>query len=1067
VKVKGLPGKISAIAAAQLGDYSLALTPDGSVWAWGRNDEGQLGIGSVGKQGCKCSRPVRLGTLSNIKAIAASGGAGAVLKSDRTVWAWGNNQFGQLGRGKLGGTNPTPGQVMGLSGVRALAGGGGFLLALRSDRTVMSWGINTFGELGIGTTSDNPVPHKVGVTATTASAGTSDHGSRIGPISTTTLLLILLASAVPIAAIVASRRRRPPPGPVPFPTPGYAAGYVPGQGAPASAFPGAAAPQPGLARPPGAGVAELEGAWREYGRRVLFLSRVDLFANATRDALAQVAMKLKLRTVPAGGIVCREGEIGDQSFLVEAGTLAVVAELDGRPRELALVGPGEFFGETALLGGGRRSATIRATTDAQLWALSASDFEDLLAREPEVAKAVRRAAAHRTAPGRTGFFEIERRNLAPAQDGQELRLGRSPDNDVVFGSRLVSGHHALITPIDGAFRLRDLDSTNGTYVNGVQIRTAELNDGDEIWVADERFVFDSRAIHRSIEPHGIRLDATALSKEVSGGKRLLQDVTFSILPGEFVAIVGGSGAGKTTLMDALSGVRPPTSGQVLYNGRDYYRDLALFRNVLGYVPQDDIIHTGLPLRVTLRHAAKLRLPADASPADLNEVVEKALAQLELTAQADVKVAQLSGGQRKRASIGGELSTEPRIFFLDEPTSGLDPFTDAQMMELLRRLADDGSTVVLTTHATKNVMLCDKVVFLARGGHLAFVGRPQRALWYFEAESFDTIYKRLAEEGTPEEWGQRFASSDDFRQVLGDQLWAAESAVTAEARTSLGESRGPGGLTRQLRQLAVLTRRSFDLLVHNPSDLPSLVMPPILFSVLALALFHSGAFRPNASSVAPLQILFLIAFSAFIFGLLFGVQEIVKEFAIFRRERLVNLGIVPYVLSKIAILAPLLTLLLLVMVGILRLTSRLPSGGFDLYGPLLLTLVLTGFVGLALALFTSALVSTPQQATDMLSVWIMPQVLFGGALLAVPAMNVIGRVISTIAPVRWSFEALGNIADLTTHFQTDTTQIGPGLAIEYAGSFDRHPAQNWIILALFIVVPLALTCLVLRRKTTAR
>src|SRR5439155_6402556 len=188
------------------------------------------------------------------------------------------------------------------------------------------------------------------------------------------------------------------------------------------------------------------------------------------------------------------------------------------------------------------------------------------------------------------------------------------------------------------------------------------------------FVFDSRAIHRSIEPHGIRLDATALSKEVSGGKRLLQDVTFSILPGEFVAIVGGSGAGKTTLMDALSGVRPPTSGQVLYNGRDYYRDLALFRNVLGYVPQDDIIHTGLPLRVTLRHAAKLRLPADASPADLNEVVEKALAQLELTAQADDKVAQLNSGHRKRASIGGQLSTEPRIFFLDEPTSGLDPFT---------------------------------------------------------------------------------------------------------------------------------------------------------------------------------------------------------------------------------------------------------------------------------------------------------------------------------------------------------------------------------------------------------
>src|SRR5207237_914557 len=86
----------------------------------------------------------------------------------------------------------------------------------------------------------------------------------------------------------------------------------------------------------------------------------------------------------------------------------------------------------------------------------------------------------------------------------------------------------------------------------------------------------------------------------------------------------------------------------------------------------------------------------------------------------------SGGQRKRASIGVELLTRPRVFFLDEPTSGLDPATDAQMMRLLRRLADDGGTVVLTTHATRNVMLCDRIVFLARGGHLAFVGTPRRA-----------------------------------------------------------------------------------------------------------------------------------------------------------------------------------------------------------------------------------------------------------------------------------------------------------------------------------------------------
>jgi energy-coupling factor transporter ATP-binding protein EcfA2 len=471
--------------------------------------------------------------------------------------------------------------------------------------------------------------------------------------------------------------------------------------------------------------------------------------------------------------------------------------------------------------------------------------------------------------------------------------------------------------------------------------------------------------------------------------------------------------------------------------------------------------------LTLRHAARLRLPRDTSEADIDAAVDTALTQLELAQQADVKVVQLSGGQRKRASIGVELLTQPKIFFLDEPTSGLDPFTDSQMMTLLRRLADSGSTVILTTHATANVLQCDKVVFLARGGHLAFVGTPQGALRYFRADSFDQIYQRLAEEGTPEEWSNRFRNSEEYQRVLVDQLQADGSAAAEVQRQSLGDSRGPRGFSHGLHQFAVLARRAFDLIRHNPKTLPSLIMPPILFTFLAIALFRSGAFDPTRTSSAPLQIVFLLAFSAFIFGLLFAIQEIVKEYAVFRRERLVNLGILPYVLSKLALLAPLLAVLLVVMVAILRVTGRLPHSGIGVYGRLLLTLFLIGFVGLGFALFTSALVSTPQQATDMLSVWIMPQVLFGGALLAVPQMNIIGRIISALAPVRWAFEALGQITDLDTHFQTDTTQLGAGLAVAYGDSFLRNPVENWVILVVFAIAPIVLTCVVLKRKTTAR
>ena len=893
-------------------------------------------------------------------------------------------------------------------------------------------------------------------------------------------------------------------------------------------------------------------------RRIQLLSGSGHFAEVSHDVLAQVATLLKPLTVPAGGIVCREGEPGDHFFLIETGTLAVTADVGGQPRELALLGPGQAFGETALVGQESRRATVRATTDAHLWALSAEDFQDLRTRHPEIETVVQRATAQRDAT-RPGVFNVEKpaiaaeqpsgrvrigrdpdndmvfasslvsghhaeiefdgdvarlRDLdstngtfvngnriqavdlndgdeigvgderftfdrravqaslapptpAPASASTQIRIGRAADNDIVFESRLISAHHALIESVDGGYRLRDLNSTNGTFINGARIRSAALNDGDEIWVGDERFIFDRRAIHSTPESNGIRIDATELTREVRGGKRLLNDISLSILPGEFVAIVGGSGAGKTTLMDAMSGVHPATSGRLLYNGREYYQNLAFFRNVLGYVPQDDIIHTGLPARVTLRHAARLRLPLDTSPAELDQAVEKALAELELTQQADLKVGMLSGGQRKRASIGVELLTEPRIFFLDEPTSGLDPFTDAQMMGLLRSLADGGSTVILTTHATMNVMLCDKVVFLARGGYLAFVGPPQRALEYFEADSFNTIYQRLAEEATPEEWSQRFRDSSDYQQVVADQLRPPEADLEGGPPQSLAESAPSFGLDRAVRQFTVLSRRSFDLFRYNPSNLPSLVLPPVIFSLLALALFGSNVFGSNENSAAALQIVFLITFSAFIFGLLFAVQEIVKEFPIFRRERLVNLGVVPYVLSKTTVLAPLLVVLLIVMVGILRVTGRLPDAGFDLYGKMMLTLVLTAFAGLALALFTSALVVTSQQATDMLSVWIMPQVLFGGALVAVPLMNVVGQAFSAVAPVRWSFEAVGQIVDLPGQFDSDTSRIGPGLAIQYEGSFTRDPAQNWLILLLFIVIPLALTCVVLKRKTTPR
>src|SRR5262249_24390126 len=161
------------------------------------------------------------------------------------------------------------------------------------------------------------------------------------------------------------------------------------------------------------------------------------------------------------------------------------------------------------------------------------------------------------------------------------------------------------------------------------------------------------------------------------------------------------GAGKTTLLNALCGLVPAQSGQVLLNGASLYDQPARWRRLIGYVPQEDIVHTELTPRQALAYAARLRLPA-ATPADEREAaVDKTLALLELSERAEVRIDRLSGGQRKRVSVGVELIGRPRLLFLDEPTSGLDPSTEAKLMRTLRELALQGCTVLCTTHIMEN------------------------------------------------------------------------------------------------------------------------------------------------------------------------------------------------------------------------------------------------------------------------------------------------------------------------------------------------------------------------------
>jgi ABC-type multidrug transport system ATPase subunit len=263
----------------------------------------------------------------------------------------------------------------------------------------------------------------------------------------------------------------------------------------------------------------------------------------------------------------------------------------------------------------------------------------------------------------------------------------------------------------------------------------------------------------------IRLDAQGLSKSAEGTK-ILSDVSLSIHPGEFIGLLGPSGAGKSTLLNALNGFRPADQGRVLLNGTNLYEKFDRFRSLLGYVPQDDIVHTSLSVLKALKYSALLRLP-QVKAKEAEQKAKRIIRTLGLEAQAKIKVKKLSGGQRKRVSLGIELLTSPPLLFLDEPTSGLDPGLEERMMQLFHKLSRGGRTVILTTHIMESLHLLDLVAILNKGW-LVFYGPPKLALSTFNVEEFSDIYSKL-EKFDPAALAHQYRTSPIYKKFVSSRL----------------------------------------------------------------------------------------------------------------------------------------------------------------------------------------------------------------------------------------------------------------------------------------------------------
>jgi len=593
-----------------------------------------------------------------------------------------------------------------------------------------------------------------------------------------------------------------------------------------------------------------------------------------------------------------------------------------------------------------------------------------------------------------------------------LRIGRAKDNDIVLADLSVSRHHAELRHVAGGYEIADLDSHNGTFLNGVRVHRALVTEQDIVGIGPATFRLADGELRQFMDTGDVSLVAQDLTVRISG-KVLLDRVSFPIGERSLVAVIGPSGAGKTTLLNALTGIRPATEGAVLYDNRDLYSHYAELRHRIGLVPQEDVIYQPLTPRRSLGYAAELRFPGDTSREErqgrVGEVIDE-LQLMETTKErphpaADTQAAALSGGEKKRVSIALELLTKPSVLFLDEPTSSLDVELKEDVVNSMRDLAKEGRTVVMVTHDLDYLDKCDRVLVLVPGGKMAYYGPPDEGLRYFGTPSWVDVYRTFRSE--PErDWAGDFRRSSCYQQYVA-------SGLAGEVPESAREAAKPPPAPRSgPAQLFILCRRYVALITADRSFLIWLAaLPVVLGGLIALSAGGPGLAGP-VNEKALTTLLFLVIIASFTGGFS-SVRELIKERPMYLRERTAGLSAGAYLLSKVVVLGCIAALqaVLLVVVGVAW--ARLPVHGALItsmpLAELMLDVVVLSVASMTLGLLVSALVASSDKTMTILVILSIAQVMLSGGVAGI-LKDGLNRV-SYLAPARWGFAAAASTVDL--------------------------------------------------------
>ncbi|MCQ2084120.1 MAG: ATP-binding cassette domain-containing protein [Bacteroidaceae bacterium] len=506
----------------------------------------------------------------------------------------------------------------------------------------------------------------------------------------------------------------------------------------------------------------------------------------------------------------------------------------------------------------------------------------------------------------------------------------------------------------------------------------------------------------------------------------LHNFSFSLKSGQLVAIMGGSGTGKSTLLNILNGSIIPQEGKITINGHEIHEPSA--KSLIGFVPQDDLLIEELTVYQNLWFTAKLCFNG-MSDQELDAKVMATLVDLGLDQAKDLKVGSpmnkyISGGQRKRLNIALELIRQPAVLFLDEPTSGLSSTDTEKVMNLLKEQTYKGKLIVVNIHQPSSDVykLFDRLWLLDKGGYPVFDGNPIEAVSYFKnaahyADADVTtcpacgnvnpeIVLNIIDEKSLDDSGnqteKRKVQPDEWHKLYLE----SRSEFTAPAVNEIprNQQKRPGAL----RQMLIFLQRNLKAKLTDVQYLLiTLLEAPLLALICAVLTKYSPAQGYSVMDNRNLVSYFFMAVivSTFI-GMSGSAEEIIKDRAILKREKFLSLSYGSYIWSKILFVAAvaLIQTFLFVLVG--NSIMKLEGLFFVWWGILFASALLAGLTGLVLSQCMNSIVSI----YITIPLLLIPQILLCGLVVDFGDLNPKSKtgnvpLIGNVVPSRWAYEAL--------------------------------------------------------------